>query len=489
MRTEPADAMAAGREMLRRIGRAMGAMGPLGRLALVGGALTAIVAVGYLAGGTEAEAERAWICGGHLFSKADAERIVGELEGQKIAARAVDGRVEVRRERLADAHAWLEKKNLKPASISDLIDPATARSAFFDPPHAREQSELRRREQVLEQVIRKVDRRLNPTVKLHRPTRRGLAPAAPLQATVYLEIDEARPLAPKLIDRIKVLVESFEPELAEHNGLYLCDSEGRAYLNPAEPDLNEQVSLHARADFYRTEIEQQLDLIKGARIGVNVEPAAEPAAAQAQALDPPPLPATAAPEVSVNRPPDPEPDPVIMSPTSSGGARPPAEKVRVVVWVPNTYYLEQARALFGDRAPSSSDLGALVARTREMISTAVSLIVPADALCDLTIEQYFAAEETAAPAPKRLEPVAPGLPDWLAPALGGAVAGGVALLLGTGWWWSGRRQPRSGVAVRRPHIELTGNAPAERVRELVRLDPAAAAGVLQRWLAAGDSQS
>jgi hypothetical protein len=38
---------------------------------------------------------------------------------------------------------------------------------------------------------------------------------------------------------------------------------------------------------------------------------------------------------------------------------------------------------------------------------------------------------------------------------------------------------------RRTRIDMFGLAPAERARELVRLDPAAAGGVLQRWIGQG----
>ena len=79
-------------------------------------------------------------------------------------------------------------------------------------------------------------------------------------------------------------------------------------------------------------------------------------------------------------------------------------------------------------------------------------------------------------------------PNWLAPAALGAGAGlAAALVLGTGFGLIASRRPsarpsrtsvRSGLVVDAPSGPVPG--PSERVRDLVRRDPEAAAGVLQR---------
>ena len=69
----------------------------------------------------------------------------------------------------------------------------------------------------------------------------------------------------------------------------------------------------------------------------------------------------------------------------------------------------------------------------------------------------------------------------------------MALVLGTGFGLIASRRPsarpsrtsvRSGLVVDAPSGPVPG--PSERVRDLVRRDPEAAAGVLQRWIGKAD---
>jgi hypothetical protein len=158
-----------------------------------------------------------------------------------------------------------------------------------------------------------------------------------------------------------------------------------------------------------------------------------------------------------------------------------------VVRVPSSYYKRHYDEVAARGEPSAGDLIAFERKTQASIRSAVAMAVPPDELGEVEVDRIFPSEPpAAAPVPRR---TVPPLAAWT-PVL--AVGGGLMVFalaaLGRRW-----RRPASGSAAprgsRRVRIDAAGGDPAARVRELVRLDPAAAAGVLQRWIGqAGEGQ-
>lgn len=452
--------------------------GPWGRVVVIVVGLVVLGAAASWLSGPARSTGPVAVFHGHRFTDAQAERITFELEGKQIAARAHEGRVEVRREDLAEAQALLEKLGLRPSTLHDLASPALEGGSLFEPASVREQRMSRQRARLLEAVIRDLDPRLDPLVRFHRGAARGLGTSGPVKITVYLRVADDLAIGPDLVQRIQVVVRNLEPELAPEGGLYVCDSRGNPLVDPSAPALGEEMARQVRADQYRARIESQLDWIKDVDVRVTMVPTAVPAGPEAR----PPIRAVPEPVVAVNVPLE------ESAPVPSAEERGPSvvDQARVVVTVPNVYYVELARTVFGAGPASPSNLGALVERTEARARREVASVVPAEALAEIVVDRQIVPTAAPDPGAARLSAAPASSAPWLPAALGGAAAAGIVLVLGAGHWWSARRGPRV-VEVSRRHVrsELAGQGPSERARELVRLDPAAAAGVLQRWVGQG----
>jgi hypothetical protein len=159
---------------------------------------------------------------------------------------------------------------------------------------------------------------------------------------------------------------------------------------------------------------------------------------------------------------------------------------RVLVQVPIGHYLNHFRMTGPKREPSPDDLKPYVDKTEEIIRSAVGHVVPADELGRLDIVR----NDASAPALPSLSSIAPSsgrLSPWWLPGLAVAILTGLAFVARR--LLVARRPATLPLRrVRRGRIDLgeaPGPGPSERVRELVRLDSAAAAGVLQRWIGQG----
>ncbi len=476
MPTDAPDPLAASRLRagLERARRWLVRQGPWGRLMMLGGLLAVLLGGSYLVGRPDRSAEPAWVYDGYHFSHDEAGRVVRALEAKSITALAKQGQVEVRRDQLAEAHACLNKLGLAPASLHD----APTAPGLFTSPAQIEQEELRQRAKKIETALRKLD--LAPLVQIFRTPRRGLAPTGSLKVTVFLDVEESQPLPPSLIERIKVVVQNFEPDLVIDDGLWICDSQGTPYWIPGARALQNQSQQRARADEIRAGIEQQLSWrIPGVRVGVHLE--------VEEVADPPPVPAAPVSPTSasvwINQPPEDVAEPAAPAPSPKPGT----SKARVVVWVPSDHYRKQARQILGTASPSPSELSLLVSRTEESIRTAVGLVVGSNELAGLTVERVPVPSPEEPSPTVALEPSPARWRGTTAMLGGGLAALGLFVVALGGRFWFARRpsRPRPTPAARRPRIDVAGVAPAERARELVRLDPAAAGGVLQRWIGLG----
>lgn len=497
MPTDASDPLAAARAWIRtgagRLRQWLIQAGPWGRLLLMGLFLIAVLAIGYLAGQPEHPTEMIPIFDGHGFTLEEAGGVARELEARLISARVVRGRVEVPHDRLVEAHAILKKLGMAPASLHEIAAKPVSSSLLSSPAQI-ESDRLWRREKLIEAAIRKLDDRLAAYVQIRDTPPRGLAPKGALNVTVYLDVEEDHPLPPSLIERIERVVRSLEPDLVPETGLWICDSQGNPHRMPGAPALEQQSRQRARTDQLRADIEQQLTWIPSVRVAVRIEdaePRNVPAPLMAVPIAPTPVPPPPV-IVSVNQPPEEDAEPLASDTHPSPTPPPPAmpkSKVFVVVWVPGEYYRKQASIL---RLPSSTpaELGPLASRTEDLIRKAVDMVVPANELGELTVERIPATSSEEAPAPSTSRGVRgrwPSLTTDVA-TLGGVTAGMLIVLVVAGARFrAGTRVSRRPAVPpsRRSRIDMLGLAPAERARELVRLDPAAASGVLQRWIGQG----
>ncbi|MBX6316282.1 MAG: hypothetical protein IRY99_25720, partial [Isosphaeraceae bacterium] len=167
----------------------------------------------------------------------------------------------------------------------------------------------------------------------------------------------------------------------------------------------------------------------------------------------------------------------------------PVGKARVLVQVPNSYYWNCARSLDPTHRPSKDDLSTLEARTKETIREAVQHVIPEEDLAELTISRV-GVPEPERPEASAPESVARRPPPWWPAAAAAATVATLAVAALASRRLAARR-PTAPLA-HRPHLgpygpgpAATGPGPSERVRELVRANPEAAAGVLHRWIASG----
>jgi hypothetical protein len=276
----------------------------------------------------------------------------------------------------------------------------------------------------------------------------------------------------------------------------------------------------AREEDLDQRILEQIDWVKGVRVTVQLVPSTPPTPAPGPAPAPvaAPTPPARAPEtpgssVGVNTPlelePESPPDPgptSIPAPASApsqvvaaaslpepSGSK--TEVARVWVRVPKSYYLTRAGL---NRHPSPDRFQPFVDQTESLIRAAVAHVVPPELSPpgeppDLTIDIIPDDPPASVPLRSQVAGDARRPLSWWIPA--GAAGGCLMVVLSAlgvrvlAW----RRPSGRRVAATRPgHYRSDaaaepGHGPAERVRELIRLNPEAAASVLHRWIGQGES--
>jgi type III secretory pathway lipoprotein EscJ len=536
-----ARALARLRSQVGRVRRAIASQSATSRWSLALGALGILIIFGYLA--MPVTAVSAFLRGGQKFSISDVIKITHALELQHIDYRVDDQRrIEVAGDRLEDAKAVLAKLDIGPRSIEDLEKEAQS-SGLLDGPWEKERREKKSQEQILAAMIREFDGVISAYVTINRPKQRmglirpgpGNGPGTRATAFVYLETDGGREITHKTVQSIQNLIVGKEPELRA-DAVTVFDQKGRHYLVAGDPRYSTISATRAREEELGQRIREEIDWIDGVRVTVQVVPAptsvpvalpalsAAPAApVPAPAPVPSPVLRPSEPIVGVNTPLELEPEPsaspdpgLAPAPSSAPSPAPVAiassvpeppvpknELVRVWVRVPRSYYLSKAAP---DRDPSPDRLKEIVRRTESLIAVAVEHVVPPElttpgAPVDLKIDTLYDGEP--ADLPLRAQVVTDSWRPFSGWLLAFAAGGGLVVLLsglGVGvrmlaW----RRPPPRPSRVATPHAGVGGGryrtdaaevspGPAERVRELIRLSPEAAAGVLQRWIGQGESR-
>ena len=502
MRTEASRAPASAATRLRHhVGRArtwMRGLGRATRLALVAAAVAGLVAAAFLAIPTDRD-EMLWLYEGRKFAGDDAREIQKALAAEKVPFQADPGhRIGVATSRWGDAMAALEKHDVGPASLAAIEKDRPASDPWSDRDAKAEQDRWLL-ERWLKANIEKYPGTIrSASVRIRRtPVRAGLRPEVKVGVLVILDV-EHRP-SHKAIRAIQTLLTNAVPGLAPE-AVTIGDQSGNFFLDASNPNAASETQILARAEVLRDALIEKLGpLIPSVDVDVMLEPHGS-APSPAPIPRPPAPPAEpeggARPNVPVGLEPDPEPMPSHPAPAVAAQA-PGAGKANVWVKVPRSYYLRvAARENAPGRQPSADDLKFYAQRTRELIGDAVAVLIPpaetGRVMVD-TIQDNLAVEPPPAVPPGAADS-ARSWPHWLAPAaLGAGVGLGVALVLGTGFGLIASRRPsarpsragvRSGLSVDAPSGPVPG--PSERVRDLVRRDPEAAAGVLQRWIGQGE---
>jgi hypothetical protein len=370
------------------------------------------------------------------------------------------------------------------------------------------------REEILGAMIRNLDGIVSAYVTLNRPKARGgLRPGTGARPTafVWLETEGGREIPHKAVQSIQKIIVGSEPDL-KSDAVTVFDQKGRHYLVAGDPKYSTISHTRAREEDLDQRILEQIDFVKGVRVTVQLVPAPTAIRAPSPAPEPvpPPAPPAKAPEspgasVGVNTPlelePDAPPDPVLApTPVVAASSLPEpsgskAEVARVLVRVPRNYYLSKAAL---GRDPSPDRLQPFVEQTESLIREAVAHVVPPELTRpgeppDVAIQIIHVDDPATVPLRSQVASDVRGPLSWWLPA--GVAAGGLMVLLSAlgvrvlaGRRPAGRRPaPTLPGHYRSDAASEPGSGPAERVRELIRLNPEAAASVLHRWIGRGES--
>ncbi|MBV8384984.1 MAG: hypothetical protein JOZ63_20530 [Planctomycetaceae bacterium] len=465
------------------------------------GALALLGVLGYLA--RPSPVSNTYLLAGMQFSQDDLIEIQRALEAKHFDARSYrvddEGRIEVAANRIDEATDIVIKLNVGKPSLTHIKNQAREFSGPFVGPWEREQHELEVREQVLAAMIQKLDGIMSADVTIHRPKGRG-AGRQPARATafVYVETRGGRELSPKAVEAIQNLM-AREHDLT-HDAVTVCDDHGRRYLVAGDPMGVRSNLLRAREEELSEKILEQINWVKGVGVTVQLIPSPAPT--------PAPIPAHPAP-VEEPRPPDwevvpnhplelveptptpaPEPAPALHPVASAAPPKQADEPVIARVWVkvPRSFYYLKA---LPNREPSPGDLQPIVTRTETLIRTAVAHAIPPGQLSEpVVIDTIPDDVPVSRPLSASDVPASRRVISWWVPA--GVGGGLMAALLFIGVRLRASRRPttRPASASGRSRIEgvgasAAGQSAAERVRELIRLNPEAAAGVLHRWIGQG----
>ena len=502
MRNEVSSPLAQVVARLDRARRQYAARGTGPRWAFGAAGVVALVAIAYAASPTNSRAG-GFVRSGEKFSADDLIVVRNALDAKGLRFGVTEaGKVEVAAERLDEANGIVAKLAVGRQPLA-AIERKPLEFNPWDPLTVNDERKVLALNERIAAMIRPFDGIVSAHVNIIAKKSRGLRPTADATAFVYLQTENGRELSGATLDSILMIVTGNAPDV-KPGAVSVIDVNGHIYADPLNPALSDRTHTRTYRDELRQEIEKNLDWLRGAKVSVQVSapppiapaaaplatPAAEPSAERV---------GVALPSMGVNQPldlpgesaPALPPVPIIAlapapAPVASVELSGPP-RVRVLVEVPRSYYLNA----FPRREPSAEELRPLVERTKVHIETAVRHVVPADHLD--VVEIIPIADE----APLR-EPAAPpgsrgDLIVWV--PVGVAVGTLAAVLLVALRVVAGRRPApmystragdgRGRYKIDEPSDSGPGPGPSERVRELIRLSPEAAASVLNRWTQGG----
>ena len=456
------------------------------RVGLVVAALAIAGTVGYLGSGEHAPGSTpaALLYEGQRLSSDDLAAITSALEAESIPFRPdfPARRVFVGIDRKTAALNAIAKRKATPTTLGDLNRDDESGMTWGMTPAERERRDLRRLEQSLKLQIEGLDSTINSAkVEIHRDRdRRSLNAHWNVWAYVYLRIDSGTRLGLKAVEGIEHFLVGSVSDL-KSDAINMVDQTGRVYMAAGNAPLKEQVRIHSQEEEWSDKIAEGLRHIPGVGVSVSLESVAVPPSI---VEEPPPPPASEVVVVNglLQVAPEPRPAPA-PAPTAS-------TKTRANVWVrvPRSFYLmaAQAQSQSPYRRPSAEDLQQMQETTRRIIREAVDAGIPRDLRGELTVatvQDDLSASRTDLLPPGPAQPN----PSWLMPAVYSGVGLAMVASVATALRLATKRPTlRPGAGWRPGFVADEPNpGPSERVRELIRLNPEAAAGVLQRWIGQG----
>ncbi|WP_435008893.1 hypothetical protein P12x_000144 [Tundrisphaera lichenicola] len=488
MRTEPSTPMAKALARLRTpMGRArrwLATQGLPTRVALLVAGLGALGAVGYLASVDSTSSRSwAWVYEGRRLSADDVSAISEALEAEGIVylADPSGGRVGVSPDRKVEAMAKLAKRKVLSPTLEELSREAEVTTSFWDDPETRARRDNLRQEQILKTLIEQLDPLiLSAHVQIHRvKTRGGLGASTTVSSFIHLQTEGGRRLSSRVVNGIETFLQGRIPDL-KPEAITVTDQTGYKYLAAGNPALKDQNEAHAQEEQWRDAIAEGLQHIPGVGVSVLLETVSVPAP------KPEPPPVAVAETVRPNGRVQVDPEPAPPAPA------PPIPKTRANVWVriPRTFYYMAFLAQSPGRRPTQDDLKPMQATTEKTVRDAVQITIPREILGEVTIDpvQDDLANARTFLLPPAPEPVRPW--PWLALSVVVGVSTGLVVVAALIRLAARRPVARISRSALRPGYLADGPAgpvpgPSERVRELIRLNPEAAAGVLQRWIGQG----
>jgi hypothetical protein len=526
-RQSPTTALARPRAWVERLRRSALVGRPAFRWGLALAAAVGLVAAGYWTVISFSTNGVRYLASQRRFSADDLTKVCRALEKGRITYRVDEQRrVEVAADQFDQADALVANLDLGQRSIDEIRSESSATN-IWETPGEREQKKELSREKILERLIGQLDGVRWSLVSIHRPRSPAWSRAtAKPSAFVYIETEGNRKLPHQTVQSIPGILAGYEPELVA-GAIRVMDQRGNKYLDPADPMLGEGSRNRAREEQLSEEIIEKLGWIKGVRVQVQVQvtgqpivPAATARAGGGAAANEPGAPkagvggrpagaasqadsAGSRPTMRVNQPlelaassklatepPSPSRPASAQenaSPLSAASAGPAGarslESGRVLVYVPRSYYFNMHIST-NDREPSGEDLRVMTVRTEKQVRTAVGLVIPESGTWRVDVDTFpddvSQFRPIAGPSPS--DPRRP-LPMW---GIVGSLAATVSILTAVGSWILLARRParlpEPAVEGRRYHVgSKAEHGPSERVRELIRSNPEAAASVLQRW--------
>jgi flagellar M-ring protein FliF len=461
------------------------------------------------------------------FSSDELIKVRTALDKQRLNYRVDDSRrVEVAADQFDQADEVVAKLDFGQRPIGEIREQSYIFS-FLDSPSDKENKKQLAQEKIIEGLIGQLDGVVSSLVSIKSPqTSKWLHANAKPTAFVYVETEGNRQLPYQTAQSISGIVTGYVPDLTP-GSITVMDRHGNRYLDSGNPAIGDASRDRAREEDLVKEIVDKLYWIKGVRVQVKVnsprmvEPAAALAGAgnlsrQSPVTDHPTAtktgaemlksePGGSAPAMSVNQVVtlDPEPLPTLPAAASvvanGTGANPPAaghsverEQQRkhqpghVLIYVPRSFYINASDIRPNNREPTQAELRVMTERTENQIRTLVDIATSESWKVDI----FVLPDELSLNQPANLQSSVAArrrVLDW---GIVGTVVAVVSILAAVGSWIQVARRPVSvpgpALSTGRFHVDSASESgPSERVRELVRRDPQAAASVLQRWTGQG----
>ena len=473
-----------------RVWRAMMARRPAVRVGVMLVLIIAVVAAGYCTSLALAPSGTRFLASGRAFSAEDVNKISQALDAKGISYRVDDRKIVVSTDQFEQAVSVCAKLRVGPMTLDEIRSPPDWLSSLVWTTQDRERNERLHLQKLIEHCINELEGVVSSEVSIRypRPSAARYLRSKP-SVLVSLETEPNRSLPPRTLEVIPTIVTSYEPELSSKS-ITVIDRNGHIYLDPTNPKVGDYSRNRAREDEVRQDILEKLEHIKGVQVWVQLSDRPdEPAGATHHVTDPPHNNTGSA--MRVNEPIDLEDNARPTEVAASINAAPAprieqTEQGRVLITVPRSFYYNHMVPKPEEREPSPDELRGMAARTRDQVMKLVNMSVPAtwkvevETLIDDAPIGRHAVLSVGTESRRKVM-------DW---GIVAVIAAAVALVTALASWFQAIRRParlpEPEVHPRRYRVDSADEPnPSDRVRELVRRDPEAAASVLQRWTTQG----